>query len=146
MVETKGNHDSPLPKNKTTIPIEKTGIIRSPKRRRHATPRLKPVHTHSSPFIHTSSTSFGTPVPPAGPFPNMRPAGVPSHSSGTPTRQPSRLLTHRASVGSGFSASCCCSSSGWGTEPSATSAAETLPRRLGACFLRSLFIVSICAM
>lgn len=84
----------------------------------------------------TSSTIF--PVAGTG-APNVRPEGVPSHSSGTPTLQPFELLIQRTRVGSAFSGSL----TSWPGVPSPVSLAAALPRRFGACFLRSRLIVSI---
>ena len=85
---------------------------------------------------YTSCTSLPEPFPS-----KTRPAGIPSHSSGTPTRLPSRPLTHLTIVGSGFSGSATSCSA---EAASAVSAAGMRPRRLGACFRRSLLMVSIC--
>src|SRR5277367_1687103 len=76
---------------------------------------------------------------PSGPV-NIAPTGASSHSSGTPILLPSLLLTQRTKIGFGF-----------GDSPSGLASAPPVPLKafrrelvFGACFLRSLLMVSIC--
>ena len=121
------HHQSVNQNNQTSL------FILQPKK----TPRLQP------PNQLTSSTAL---LPPNGLVPpNALPAGPLNHSPGTPTRHPSASLIHRTYTG--FAGAI--SSSGGEAESSPRSwaeisAAEILPRRFGACFLRRRLIVSIC--
>lgn len=102
------------------------------------------VHTHRcSPIIPPSFP----PPPQNTPSPTQTSTPASTHSSGTPSLHPLASLTHFTKTGFAFSTSGGVASA---SEPAPaplalSSAAESLPRRLGACFLRRRLIVSICA-
>jgi len=102
------------------------------------------VHTHRCSLVIPPSFP---PPPQNTPSPTQTSTPASTHSSGTPSLHPLASLTHFTKTGFAFSTSGGVASA---SEPAPaplalSSAAESLPRRLGACFLRRRLIVSICA-